>query len=209
VELRVRLFDLTHPLSPETAVYPGDPPVCFTSRATIELEGYRVAEARLGTHAGTHVDGPAHFLTAGAAVDRLPLEALCGPARIIALDAEVFPGERLLIRSGWGERWGSEGYFEEFPGLPEALAEALAAAPAALVGLETPSLHPDRETDFRLHRMLLGAGVVIVENLRLPRDLPERLFLTVLPLPLAGLDGAPCRAIAWELETYSTGGTWT
>jgi arylformamidase len=199
----MRVHDLTRTLEPATPVYPGDPEIRFRVHSDYPEHGYRVTEVVTGTHAGTHLDAPAHFLPGGATVDQLPLEALAGPARVAMLEGpvpEVAPGERLLLRSGWGARWGSAGYFSGFPGLPAALAEKIASAPAALVGLETPSLHPDGEEDARLHRLLLGAGVIVVENLAHLEKLPERIFLAALPLPLQGLDGAPCRVIAIESE---------
>lgn len=197
------LRDLTRLISPGMPVYPGDPAVCFRTHAEYAEHGYRVTEVTLGTHTGTHLDAPAHFLPEGVGVEALPLTALVGPARVANLhdpQLTVAPGERLLLRSGWSAHWSEPEYFERFPGLPEDLAERLAAAPAALVGLETPSLHPDADIDARLHQRLLGAGVVIVEGLVGLMELPERIFLAALPLPLQGLDGSPCRVIAL-LET--------
>lgn len=197
------VYDLTRSLSPETAVYPGDPPVRFHHHLQYTEDGCRVSTVQLGTHAGTHLDAPSHFLPEGLTVDRLPLAALLGPARLVnVLDplGEFGPGERILVRTGWGEHWGQADYFSGFPGLPAGFAEALAAAPAALVGLETPSLHPDPEEDVRLHRLLLGAGVIIVENLAGLERLPDEVHLCALPLPLEGLDGSPCRVVAWSGE---------
>lgn len=197
------LFDLTRPLAPETAVYPGDPDVRFHAHADYAGHGYRVTEVRLGSHAGTHLDAPAHFLPDGATVDTLALGVLVGAARVVEQAAplpELGGGERLLIRSGWGARWGREEYFTDFPGLPGGWAEAMVRSGVLLIGLETPSLHPDAAEDARLHRLLLGAGVVIVENLANLERLPERVTLAALPLPLVGLDGAPCRVVAWEGE---------
>jgi arylformamidase len=194
----MELIDLTRTLAPRMPVYPGDPDVQFAAHADHASHGYRVTEVRLGTHAGTHLDAPAHFLEGGRTVEELPLAALVGPARMAWLEdaPRVTAGERVLLRSGWGSKWGESGYFEGFPALPDAWAKALASAPAALVGLETPSLHREPGEDARLHRLLLGAGVVIVENLANLDRLPERVFLAALPLPLRGLDGAPCRVIA-------------
>lgn len=197
----MRIHDLTRPISPGMPVYPGDPEVDFRREADLDRDGYRLASVRLGTHTGTHVDAPAHFLAQGGTVDALPLAALVGPARVVnpGDPMRVEPGERLLVRSGWSERWGTPDYFEAFPTLPEALVEELLRAPAALIGLETPSLDPDHERDSRLHRLLLGAGVVLIENLVGLVELPERVFLTALPLPLESLDGSPCRVVALEL----------
>jgi arylformamidase len=196
----MRTYDLTRTLQAHMPVYPGDPEVRFEPHADHAEAGYRVTSLRLGTHAGTHLDAPAHFLPEGAGVDALPLGSLVGPARWVEADrfGAVAPGERLLVRSGWSDRWGDPAYFQEFPPFPGGLAARAAAAPAALLGLETPSLHPDAVEDARLHRLLLGAGVVLVENLVLPAELPREFTLVVLPLPLYGLDGSPCRAVALQ-----------
>lgn len=195
----MRIVDLTRPIEPGMSVYPGDPEVRFHPHSGYSEHGFRVTGLELGTHAGTHLDAPAHFLPAGATVDALPLEKLVGAARVIDPDAPILSfarGERVLIRSGWGSRWGQPGYFTEFTGMTADLAERLAAAPVALVGLETPTLHPEWEEDARLHRLLLERGIVLVENLANLDALPERFGLAALPLPLRGLDGSPCRVLA-------------
>ncbi|MGV3721230.1 MAG: cyclase family protein [Actinomycetota bacterium] len=197
------VIDLTRTLCPGMPVYPGDPSVRFERRADYAPDGFRVTELRLGTHAGTHVDAPAHFLPEGETIDRLSLDVLIGPARVVSMAGErhgFLRGERIILRSGWAERWGGGDYFSAFPGLGRAIAEQLAAAPVALLGLETPSLHPDPEEDAHLHRLLLGQGIVIVENLVNVHLLPERCYLAALPLPLGGLDGAPARVAAITLE---------
>jgi arylformamidase len=198
----MRIHDLTHVLGPATLMYPGDPPFRTTEVAGYADHGYRVSEIQLGTHAGTHVDAPAHFIPGGLAVDELPLAALIGPARVADVDRAlpVARGERVLLRSGWGHRWGHGGYFDDFPGLPPDLAQSLADAPAALVGMETPSLHPDEDEDLRLHRLLLEAGVLILENLANLEFLPDHVDLVALPMPFQGQDAAPCRVVALERE---------
>jgi arylformamidase len=200
----MRIFhDLTHPLVPGMPVYPGDPPVAFSPAATIETNGFRVTQVSFGTHAGTHLDAPSHFLAAGSGVEAIPLERLIGPAQVLDLAAmgpaaQFERGARLLVRTGWSKRWGSDGYFEGFPSLPDWLVEALIEGPVGLVGLETPSIDPNHERDSALHLRLLSAGVVIVENLTRLKALPDQVDLAVLPLRLDGLDGSPCRAVAWS-----------
>src|SRR5438874_615661 len=75
--------DLTLPMSAGMPVYPGDPPVEFQPHSSLDVDGFRVTELRLGTHAGTHLDAPAHFLADGSTVDVLPLAELVGPARVV------------------------------------------------------------------------------------------------------------------------------
>src|SRR5690348_1676701 len=139
----MRIFhDLTRPMVPGMPVYPGDPQVSFSPSATIKTDGFRVTEVSFGTHAGTHLDAPSHFLAEGGGVDRIPLSTLIGPARVLDVSTlshgfEIGPGARILIRSGWSSHWGCDDYFNAFPPLPSQFIEALAAAPAGLIGLET------------------------------------------------------------------------
>jgi kynurenine formamidase len=202
-------IDLTLPMSPGMPVYPGDPPVEFLPHSSLVPDGFRVTELHLGTHAGTHLDAPAHFLVGGTTVDALPLSALVGPARVVdALDVTaggsiererigpIEVGERLLIRTDWAQQYGKRAYYEEFPSLAVNLLTDLAERQVALIGLETPSVCADHAADAAAHRMLLSAGVVIVEGLTGLSTLPEHIWLIALPLRLEGLDGAPCRVIA-------------
>jgi len=121
-------FDLTLPVRPGMPVYPGDPPVAFLRHCAHETNGFEVTAVRLGTHAGTHVDAPSHFLPSGGAVDRLAIAALVGPARVIDLsslgpggeiDAErlgaIAEGERLLLRTDWSRRFGEADYYSGSP----------------------------------------------------------------------------------------------
>lgn len=150
-----RLHDLTHPLSPQTPVYPGDRPVGVRLVASLESEGYRARRLDLGTHSGTHVDAPAHLLPDGTTLDRLPLDLWVGPAVLadrVELRAAVPLPARVLVR-GVGDE-----------GLTPAEAEALVEAGVRLVGVDGPSVDPVGATELPTHRILLGAGLAVVEN---------------------------------------------
>ena len=83
-----KIFDVSVPLSPALPTFPGDPTfqMEFTHRIA-DGQPYNVARVTLGTHAGTHVDAPYHFLADGSTVDHLPLEILMGKARVVAVSA--------------------------------------------------------------------------------------------------------------------------
>ncbi len=214
------LHDITLTLSPDLPVWPGDPPVELARVSDLGAgDPWSLTRLCTSTHAGTHVDAPAHFLMDGATVEALDLGALIGPAVVVdlpevevvdagALEAlDLFdagdpaPAERLLLRTRNSERRGR--------GVPEAeiLADfvALAADGAAwlaarglrLVGIDGPSIAPLDDIDTP-HRVLLGAGVVVVEGLDLRAVAAGRYTLVCLPLKLAGADGAPTRAVLME-----------
>lgn len=207
------LYDLTQPIENGMTYFPGDPEPRLA--AWPMDPPWRVAELHLGTHCGTHLDAPSH-LGGDVTVDQLPLERLVGQGVVIdvtgkqageriGLDdiglARVFlrEGAWAIFRSGWDRHWRTPDYLKH-PALDPALARALVEWGVGLVGLDM--LNPDDTVkgESIIHETLLGAGMLIVENLTGLAQLDaERLYtFSLLPLKLAGLDGAPVRAIAWD-----------
>ena len=99
----------------------------------------------------------------------------------------------MLLRTGWDAQAGGPGYFEGHPSLTAEAARWMASRGIVLLGLDTPS--PAEEWE-ECHRVLLGAGVAIVEGLAGLHRLPARFTFIALPLRLIGLDGSPVRAAA-------------
>jgi arylformamidase len=213
------IYDISLPVSEALVVWPGDPPVRITQPAHLDRgDPYTVSRLELGAHTGTHVDAPAHFIGGGAGVDRLPLDLLVGPARVVhvpearALTPQVLEGlsippntERLLFRTRNSERWGREGgFWEEYVGVPEAGARWLVARGVRLVGIDYLSISPYDDL-LPPHHTLLGAGVIVVEGLDLRGIAPGAYQLVCLPLKLVGGDGAPARAILIEEEAGASG----
>lgn len=198
-------WDLSRELADGAWTYPGDPPVRVAAHATMAADGHRVGALELGTHAGTHVDAPAHTEADGETLgaygpgdlafaarvadctDRGPREAI-ERAALGDLDCGL-----LVVRTGWGEHWGGDRYLDH-PYLAPTAAEALADAGVA-VALDAPSPDPSRGESLAAHHALLGAGLPVVENLAGLAALPERVHVTVAPLPVDA-DGAPARVVA-------------
>ncbi|MCI4362737.1 MAG: cyclase family protein [Thermoplasmata archaeon] len=197
------------PLDRRTPVFPGDP--SFRSSRVLSLEGgspYNLSELRLGSHTGTHVDPPLHFLPRGAGVDRLDLLTLNGPCSVLQLPgstleigaeelARIPSGtERLLLRTGNSERWAAgESFFPDFAALTQGGADALLARGVRFVGIDALSVERESAERFPVHRTLLGAGVPILEGLRLESTPEGEYELRCLPLRIVDGDGAPCRAV--------------
>jgi len=191
------IIDISMPIGPDTPVWPGDPPVVMEPVARVAAgDPADVSRLTLGTHTGTHVDPPAHFLAGGATVDALPLDVLVGPAVVADLTAAgpidaarlaaQVPGDgtsRVLLKTG-----AADGALT-----PEGAAW-LVERGVRLVGADTLSIEPETR-DYPVHRILLGAGVVIVEGLDLSAAAAGRYQLLCLPLRISGGDGAPARAV--------------
>jgi arylformamidase len=189
----VRVIDISRRIEPGMALYPGDPPLAMElalSRARGDLAD--VTRLELGTHTGTHVDAPAHFLDGGAGVDALPLDALIGPAVVADAGAPAGALGAAAVASldipEDAARVLLKGAPEE--GLDGDAARLLVRRGVRLVGVDCLSVG-----DADAHRALLEAGVVIVEGLHLAGAAPGPWRLVCLPLLIPGADGAPARAV--------------
>ncbi len=218
---RRRIVDLTFALAPGMPRYPSPnhPEVAFTRTAERAEKGRQVTKLVLGTHSGTHVDAPGHFIEGGADVASLPLDVFVGPAgladlsdlppgREISLDAlrsraGEAPPERLVLRFGWSDRYGAPEYFTGHAWLSTAAAQWLADAGVRLLGMDVPQ--PDDPNsvkkggpDSPVHKILLSQGVILLEYLCNLESLGPRFELVALPLKLSGADGSPVRCVAVE-----------
>jgi arylformamidase len=202
------------PLREGMPLYPGSPP--FRREATCELARGAVVNESLvtiGTHCGTHVDAPRHFLADGAALDELALERFVGPARLFDLsrvdridraDLERLDWrgvERALFKTRNSRHWARGGAFDpSYVHVTAAAAEFLVARRVKLVGIDGLGIERFRSSDHRVHLALLRAGIPILEGLCLS-PVPSgdyQLFCGVLPL--ASSDGAPARVLLIEAE---------
>jgi kynurenine formamidase len=157
------------------------------------------------------MDAPAHFYNGVRTIEQVPLEQFIGAATLVDVRkigprGEITPADfarceaairstrKVIFWTGWSSRWGHDDYFDDYPILSEEAATWLVERGAHLVGMDTPS--PDREPH-AAHYILLGANMVIVENLRGLEQIDREVFeLIVAPLPLKGLEASPVRAIA-------------
>lgn len=215
----VRVVDLSHRTGPGIKVFPGDPSVEFTSAATLAEDGVNVTRLHLGSHSGTHVDAPSHFIEGGAGIDRLDTALFVGPAVFVDLRGKgererITPEdlapytERLgtgviaVLQTGWDRHWGTPRYLDH-PFLDPEAAELLIGSGVRAVAtdaLNVDETHPDGSGDYPAHRVILGAGGVIAENLTNigEVDFPDTV-LSLLPVKLSGADGAPVRAVALQI----------
>jgi arylformamidase len=202
IDVSVRL---RHGLVP----WPGDPP--FELNRVSDLARGDVctfSSVSMSAHAGTHVDAPLHFVKGGRSVDTLPLDATVGPARVIVIrnprvvTAEeirahrIRAGERLLFKTRNSTRREPGNFFRNYVAVAPDAAEYLAARRIRAVGIDGPSIGPLADRDMvQTHRLLLRAGIWIIEWLDLRRVPAGRCHLVCLPLRIVGGDGAPARAI--------------
>ncbi|KAF8910826.1 putative cyclase [Mucidula mucida] len=218
------IIDLTHKLDKNTiSIYPGDPSFALCSHSTVPKDGYSVQSLSLGSHTGTHVDAPSHFFQSGASIDQIPLTAFVGPARVIDVtpkkpreritwDDDVLPhkdrlrpGDVVLFQTDWCAHWGTPTYLAH-PFLDKDVAQHLLKLGISRIGIDT--LSPDetegQRADFGVHEIILGAGGLLIENLRNLKNVPIDATISFVPLNLTGGDGSPVRAYAWTRERSDT-----
>ena len=198
-----RLIDLSPPLSPRLAVWPGDVP--FSRRTSTPTDGVTLSSITTTLHAGSHADAPVHVTPGAPAIDAVPLETWVGPCQVVA--ARVGPGgrvrledlveppsaPRLLVKSGtFPDR---ERFTKDFAGLAPSLAAELAARGVVLVGIDTPSIDPWGDSALEAHHAFEAAGIACLEGLVLAHVPPGLYGLVALPLRIEGGDASPVRAV--------------
>lgn len=189
-------IDLTKPLDSAVEIYPGDPEFEAAPWCDIPRHGYRVSALRLGTQTGTHIDAPAHFDSAGATLEQLPIDRLVGeyllvdlPDHCSALSSTALSayrlGNLLFLRCT-----------DERARLSDRAFTALLELKAA-VWVLAGEIELDGEPPLEFHRRLARGGVYLVENLdrQAAARVPPQGELMALPLRLAGTSGAPCRVV--------------
>jgi arylformamidase len=162
----------------------------------------------MGVHSGTHMDGPVHFRHGAAGLDEMPLTATMGPARVIEIadPQQITPdellkhdlrrGERILFRTRNSTRcWQTDDFIEDFVYISEPAAIHLAETGVQTVGIDYLSVGGYHANGAEIHRILIDAGIWIIEGLDLSAIPAGRYELVCLPVKLHESDGAPARAI--------------
>ena len=204
-----RIFDISVPVVNGGVVYPGNPEIRIEPASELSRgASSNLSRLSFGSHTGTHVDAPRHFFDAGSTVDRLPLDVLIGPARVIAFPDDVMSvtaehlrrhtlagAERVLIRTRNSGFITEREFHPDYTFLAPDGAEHLASLGVKLVGVDYLSVEQFHSGHHKTHRTLLERGIVIVEGLDFSEIEPGEFSLCCLPLRLEGLDGAPARAV--------------
>ncbi len=205
------LLDVSVSLGEQTTVWPGDPPFNRQPVCTLDKDGCAVTGLSLSTHTGTHLDAPRHFFKDGAPIDHLPTDLMVGPCSVIEVASEglieaadlrveelvgVAGIERLLFKTrNSRRRWMEEPFDPAFVALSPDAARDLVGLGVRLVGIDALSIGRPDEAGMEVHRILLGAGVWILEAVDLSRIRPGAYEVHCLPLKIQGGDGAPARVL--------------
>ena len=189
--------------------WPKDPEVIIKQFSSIK-NGNTANNTHLsfGTHTGTHIDAPKHFIDEGIGIDRLDINKLIGYCRVIEVPADASPiskefiellninkGDRLLFKTKNSKIISTDKNFhEDYVYVANDAAQYMVDKGVILVGVDYLSVEgfgKGHET----HRALLGAGIIIIESLYLEHVKPGSYKLIALPVKIKDSDGAPARVI--------------
>jgi kynurenine formamidase len=202
----VKLIDLSHVFDQNLPVYPGDPLPEIRQIASLEKEGYCDYLVKTGMHVGTHLDAPLHMISNGQRISDIPLDRLCGRGKLIdarnrreisadlLMNQAIEADDILLVLTGHGERFRESDYYTSFPLFSESFAKEAVRLRVKLVGMDSPS--PDK-SPFLIHKILLGGGVLILENITNLSALlgQKKIEIFVIP-PKFYTEAAPARVMA-------------
>jgi len=206
------LIDVSLGIGPDMLTWPGDPPVEIDpAKRLAKGDSSNVSELRLGTHTGTHVDPPFHFIDGAPTAEQLDLDTLVGPAVVAdlreagpsitptELEALNLPGDttRILFLTQNSTLWTSKTvrFPDTYTSMTPEGARWCVDRGIRLVGTDFLSIEQHGVPGHPTHVTLLKAGVIILEGLDLSKVDPGAYELFVLPLKVLGGDGAPARAI--------------
>ena len=209
-----KVYDLTRAISPEVAGVTWRPAKIF------KKDGWNARTLELYSHSGTHMDAPYHFEVSPATIDQYPASRFFGIAHILDITStgkqqllkvedlhpywgKIKPGDSVLIRMGWDHTFGTKNYTDGLPRIGEELAQRLVETKINMLAVEGPSVADVNNLPevTRIHEILLGGDVIIIEGLMNTHMIKgEKVFLVALPLKVKDGDGAPARVMALELE---------
>ncbi|TWU58295.1 cyclase family protein [Rubripirellula reticaptiva] len=208
----MRVIDLSLPVDNHLAG------VNIATAKRLEVDGWNATTLSLYSHCGTHMDAPCHFLPGGATLDQQDLSVCVGSALVVNvapaapkqliqiadlgdLEQAIKPGARLLFRTDWYKRFGTDEYRNSLPRISTELARWLVEHQVAMIGVEPPSVADVNSIDevTEVHEILFQGNVLIVEGLaNLDQIQSTVVDFIALPMKITGGDGSPVRAIAIE-----------
>ena len=203
----MNIIDISWPITNDMTAYKNRREVELTRTKKFEVDGVRSSVVTLGSHSGTHVDAPAHFIADGGMIESVPLERLIGKCEVVDMThvdqwitAADFDGMHLDIDSivllkTKNSELSVEGEFEQnFIFLEKSGALLLAEKNVKAVGIDYLGIER-RQPDHDTHVALLSNNIPIIEGLRLGHVAPGSYEFYCLPLAVHGLEAAPARAV--------------
>ncbi|HKU50009.1 MAG TPA: cyclase family protein [Nitrososphaera sp.] len=216
-----KFHDISHLISQDMPVYPGEPEPEFHPILSIGKDKVNVTRLEMGSHTGTHVDAPKHFISAASAINDIPLQKFIGECSVVDMSAKAIghgitdsdleryaammrqaATDILLIYTGTSDQWGkNEDIRTNFSYLEPSAAQWLVDHDIKCVGIDSFSMEKYGFQRGLTHEILLSNGVAIIEGIssKLKEFVGKKMFLVCLPLPLKCMDGSPVRPVLFDV----------
>ncbi len=205
-----KTIDITPVITEDIAVFPGD-----TEFQRNELLSFKngnnlvLSSITTTVHLGAHTDAPSHYHSQGKTMEGRELSYYMGGCQVIEISHKterILPSnieeevteKRVLFKTGSfpnPNKWN-----DDFTALSPELIEFLHSKGVCLVGIDTPSVDPANDKELLTHNAIYKADMAILEGIILSKVKPGRYDLIALPLPLAGADASPVRAVLLERD---------
>jgi kynurenine formamidase len=199
-------IDLTHTFHSEIPVYPGDPAPKIKKIADFNTDGFFMYKVSTGMHVGTHMDAPLHMIEGGKKMSEFAPEKFIGSGKLIDArgknlvepdvleEVELVEGDIVIVMTGFSEKFREKIYFNAPPELSIDFAQKLVEAKVKIVGIDFAS--PDKPP-FKVHKILLGSEILIIENLTNLEKLIgiDNFEVSALPVKYE-TEAAPVRVVA-------------
>jgi len=206
-----RILDISPPITPALAVWPGDTQPSREVLLDMERgDSITLSSLHATVHLGAHADAPGHYGKRAPGIETRPLEDYLGPCQVIRVAAlprtRIGPDalgvpiaeERILLRTDTYP--DPDRFHEDFAALDPGLVDFLHERGVRLVGIDTPSVDLSDSKELPAHRRFLVHNMAILEGLVLEDVPPGRYELIALPLRLVGFDASPVRAVLRTLS---------
>ncbi len=205
-----KFIDLSHTLSNNTPVFPGDSSPKFKVNEKLKEQNIQVTTMQINTHLGTHLDCPSHLGDKEIYTDNIGLNLFYGSGIVIDVRDKIYNNkiffdleknhlkyDYLMFFTGHDVYWGKDKYFNTYPYLTKKLVEKLSQSSIKGIGIDTANVDKVDDLSFYNHHQLLANEKVIIENLTNLESLINQAFiLMAFPLKIKNGDGSPIRAVA-------------
>jgi arylformamidase len=201
----MKIIDITIPIHEKMACFPNTPCPSFTQLRKLEDDGKNIWQFSMTTITGTHMEAPSHSMKDGATIDKIDLEKCVGACEVIDVmgkdgliqfeEVKHIKAERVIFKTSNSSFIREDKFYDDFTALSVEAAQQLVENGVKLIGIDYYGIERRGSWDHPVHSILFKAGVVVVVGLDLSEVAPGFYTLYALPDKLAGLDGAPCRAI--------------
>lgn len=200
----MKIFDISVDLRNGMPTFPGDPAPVIKRVLEIPRDAANVSIINMGTHTGTHVDPPLHFVEGGLALDKIPLDHLYGDAEVLDLtyvkkaisagDLERANENILLLKTRNSRLWQYTEFRRDYVYLDRSAAQWLIDNHVWTVAIDYLSIG-SFEGGEAVHKLLLKSGITVVEGVDLSAVEPGKYTFVCLPIKIKDGDGGPARAI--------------